>query len=143
MDENSLKNLKKQIGLKIKQLRTEKNWSRKQMTDKLNISVPAYGSIERGETDVSITRLAQLADIFEMTLPDLLGITGKTISNVTKVRTQTCFGINPVLNNMDNLNFRQELEKYQQAQQKEIENLQRRITQLEEKINQLLKNERR
>jgi len=109
------------------------------------MSVPGYGSIERGETDVCVTRLAQLAEIFEITLSNLLGMTEKTVFNFTKTQTtSTCFGINPILNNLDDLNLKQELEKYQQiqqAQQKEIENLQRQITQLEESF-KLLKDER-
>jgi transcriptional regulator with XRE-family HTH domain len=71
--------LKKQIGLKIRQLRAVKGWSRQQMADKLDMSVTGYGSIERGECDVAVTRLAQIAETLEITLADLLEWNGRNI----------------------------------------------------------------
>jgi transcriptional regulator with XRE-family HTH domain len=38
------------------------------VAEKLDMSVNGYGDIERGETDVNLSRLEQLADLFEMTL---------------------------------------------------------------------------
>jgi len=45
--------LKKEIGIKIKQMRTIKGWSREHMADKLKMSVSNYGNIERGETNLT------------------------------------------------------------------------------------------
>jgi transcriptional regulator with XRE-family HTH domain len=136
MDENILK---KQIGRKIKQLRVIKQWSRQQVADKLELSVTSYGSIERGETDMCIMRLAQLAEIFEVTLPDLLGLSEKTIFNFTKTHNTECLiGINSAANDSTLKNELKECQLTRQAQEREIEYLKQQIAQLQE-INQLLK----
>jgi transcriptional regulator with XRE-family HTH domain len=143
--DNSL--LKEQIGLKVKQLRTIKSWSREQMADKIGISVAAYGCIERGDTDISVTRLAQLAEIFEITLSDLLGLTEKNVFNYTQAYKpayyKTCHNlqVNSPPSATQDSTLQYEIEKYQliqQSQQKEIEHLQRQLVQLEE-INRLLR----
>ena len=141
---NSL--LKEQIGLKVKQLRTVKSWSREQMANKIGISVAAYGSIERGETNVNATRLAQLAEIFEITLSDLLGLTEKNVFNFITGTHNKCdnWQVNSPPGTTQDSTLQHEIEKYQliqQSQQKEIEHLQRHIAQLEE-INRLLKEKR-
>jgi len=137
--DNSL--LKEQIGLKVKQLRTIKNWSREQMADKIGISVAAYGCIERGKTDISVTRLARLAEIFEITLFDLLGITEKNVFNFITGTHNKCHNwqVNSPPGATQDSTLQHEIEKYQliqQSQQKEIEHLQRQLVQLEE-INRL------
>jgi transcriptional regulator with XRE-family HTH domain len=137
MDENTLK---KQIGLKIKQLRIVKGWSRQQVADELEMSVTGYGSIERGETDMCVTRLIQIAQIFETGLAELLGFTEKTVFNFTKTHTEYLIGINSASNDF---NWKYELKECQlvrQAQEREIEYLKQQIAQLHE-INQFLKNQ--
>jgi len=42
------------------------------MADELNITVAAYSNIERGITDISVTRLYQIAGILELFIEDLL-----------------------------------------------------------------------
>lgn len=78
MDEETLK---KQVGNKIKQLRQIKNWSRPQVADKLEMSENNYGCIERGKINISLVHLAQLAEIFDTSIPDLIGADGKNIFN--------------------------------------------------------------
>ena len=141
MDEEALK---KQIGLKIKQLRTIKGWSRQAAADELEMSLAGYGSIERGETDMCVVRLAQIAKIFEVNLNISFGLDEKTTINFTQQDNKECnnwqFNSSPNEIN-DLLNQKHELEKYQliqQSQTTEIENLKQQIIQLQE-INQLLK----
>ncbi len=62
MDEETLK---KQVGNKIRELRSIKHWSRLRVADKLEMSETNYGCIERGEINVSLVHLAQLAEIFD------------------------------------------------------------------------------
>ena len=56
---------------KIKLLRKEREWSQETMATKLNISLNSYGSIERGDTNLSLTRIEEIADIFKITLVKL------------------------------------------------------------------------
>jgi len=135
MDENTLK---KQIGYRIKQWRVIKRWSRQQVADKLELSVTSYGSIERGETDMCIMRLAQLAEIFEVTLPDLLGLSEKTVFNFTETHNIGLIGINSAANDSTLKYELKECQLTRQAQEREIEYLKQQIAQLQE-INQLLK----
>jgi transcriptional regulator with XRE-family HTH domain len=55
-----------ELGKKIKSLRQKKGWSQVEAAEKLGISVPAFSKIETDITDVNISRLSQIADIFEV-----------------------------------------------------------------------------
>lgn len=62
----------KTISDRLRALRIQHNWKQWQVAGFLNISVPAYSKIENGNTDVSITRLKQLAKIFKVTAAELI-----------------------------------------------------------------------
>jgi len=75
--------LKKKIGNKIKKLRDSNGLPQKVVAAKLEMSPTAYGNMERGETDICITRLVQIAEIFHADLSDILDFKEKTIYNYT------------------------------------------------------------
>lgn len=134
---------RKQIGSEIKKLRVLNDWSRQQAADELEMSLAGYGSIERGETDMCITRLAQIAEVFKADLKISLGSEERIITNFTQQYNRECnnwqFGTPNQINDL--LNLKHELEKsqlIQQSQTIEIENLKQQIIQLQE-INNLLK----
>jgi len=52
------------------------------MAQKLGIAVSSYAKIERGETDVNVSRLVQIADVFETNVSDLLAVNGHNVFNV-------------------------------------------------------------
>ena len=56
----------------IRTLREERNWSQKEMAEKLHMSVNGYAKIERGENSVNIFRLEQIAAILEVDIHELL-----------------------------------------------------------------------
>jgi transcriptional regulator with XRE-family HTH domain len=56
---------------KVKLLRKEREWSQETMATKLNISLNSYGAIERGDTNLGMTRIEEIADVFEITLEEL------------------------------------------------------------------------
>lgn len=64
----------KQIGERIRQLRQQKGFSQENMADQLNISTTAYGDIERGKTDVTLSRLYKIAEVLGTGLAPILGI---------------------------------------------------------------------
>jgi transcriptional regulator with XRE-family HTH domain len=45
------------------------------MADSLGISTTSYGDIERGKTDLTLSRLHQIAEVFEISITTLLGET--------------------------------------------------------------------
>ncbi|MBL0911430.1 MAG: helix-turn-helix transcriptional regulator [Bacteroidia bacterium] len=58
--------MKEKIADKIRLFRLSKNYSQQNMADELGITVAAYSNIERGVTDITVTRLFQIAEILEM-----------------------------------------------------------------------------
>lgn len=58
--------LKKIVGQRLQLLRIERNLTQEQMSEKLHLSTSAYCKIEYGETDLTLTRLNKIAEIFGM-----------------------------------------------------------------------------
>jgi transcriptional regulator with XRE-family HTH domain len=56
---------------KVKLLRKEREWSQETMATKLNISLNSYGAIERGDTNLGLIRIEEIADAFDITLEKL------------------------------------------------------------------------
>ncbi|MDF7816476.1 helix-turn-helix transcriptional regulator [Runella sp. MFBS21] len=63
----------KPLADKIRLLRLERGFSQENMADSLGISTTSYGDIERGKTDITLSRLMQIAEIYGITLLTLLG----------------------------------------------------------------------
>lgn len=57
---------------KIRFLRKVKSWTQEDVAEKLGMSVNGYGSIERGETDICLSRLENIADVFGIDLISLI-----------------------------------------------------------------------
>ena len=61
-----------EFGKKIRLLRHQKGWSQEEVSKRLTISIPAYSKIETGITDVNVTRLGEIAAIFDLSIVQLL-----------------------------------------------------------------------
>lgn len=53
-------------------MRLEKNWSQEQTAEKLQMSLNAYGCMERGETCPNLHRLRQVSEVFSIKLEELV-----------------------------------------------------------------------
>ena len=62
----------KTLGKKIRLLRHQKGWSQEDVAKRLDISIPAFSKIETGITDINLSRLEQISNLFEMTVVQLL-----------------------------------------------------------------------
>lgn len=62
----------KSLGKKIRLLRHQKNWSQEDVAKRLDISIPAFSKIETSITDINLSRLEQIATLFEMTVVQML-----------------------------------------------------------------------
>lgn len=62
----------KTIGQTIRTLRRKQEWSQEEVAVQLGMSVPAFSKIETGLTDINLSRLEQIAGVFDMTAIDLL-----------------------------------------------------------------------
>jgi transcriptional regulator with XRE-family HTH domain len=62
----------KAIIANVRKIREAKHYSQEYLAAKLNISQNAYSSIELCRTGVSLSRLIRIAEILEISLPDLV-----------------------------------------------------------------------
>ena len=62
----------KTLGKKIRLLRHQKGWSQEDVAKRLDISIPAFSKIETGITDINLSRLEQIANIYELDVVQLL-----------------------------------------------------------------------
>ena len=82
--------LKKQLGLRLKELRVAKGLKQEDL-EQLGFSYRYYGRIERGLANITLGTLVKLCEIFEVSLSDLFAITdgaGKTSGNREAVAVQ-------------------------------------------------------
>lgn len=67
----------------IRKIRELKNISREYMASKLHISETQYGKIERNETDITIKRIIEIADILEVPYSKIFELNMNQILNNT------------------------------------------------------------
>ncbi|HRP59917.1 MAG TPA: helix-turn-helix transcriptional regulator, partial [Vicingus sp.] len=72
------------IGNTIKKLRELKNYTQSYMSERLNMSLSGYSKIERDETDISLKRLRQIAEILETDYSNILNFDESKIFNITQ-----------------------------------------------------------
>ncbi|PTS97184.1 transcriptional regulator [Pedobacter sp. HMWF019] len=54
------------IGLRIRSLRQKIENSQEQIAKKLGISIPAFSKMETGITDINVSRIFQIAELFKV-----------------------------------------------------------------------------
>ncbi len=64
--------LQRKIGGEIKKLRLINEWTQEQVAEQLFICRDAYGDIERGKTDICLSRLVQIANLFGVDVTQLI-----------------------------------------------------------------------
>jgi transcriptional regulator with XRE-family HTH domain len=122
-----------EIYEKIRFMRSFKNWSQEEMAGRLGLSVNGYAKIERGETDVTLSRLKQIVDVLGIDLSELFGLTEKNIFHFAGTHYQV--NHSPNASATEPIEFKHELEKsHLIIQQQEISYLQEEIVQLKEII---------
>ena len=62
--------MKKAVGLRIKRIRENLSITRDDVADHLDITNSAYAKIERGDTDMSVTRLESIAGFLKVNVVD-------------------------------------------------------------------------
>ena len=63
---------------KIRVMREINQWSQEEMAEKLAMSANGYAKIERGQTNINIEKLKQIAQIFNIDMVDLIANQDKT-----------------------------------------------------------------
>jgi len=133
--------LKKQVGLKIKELRQKKGLSRKQIAGKLDISENGVGHIERGEVDISLARLFEIGQVLNVKInieiDESLDSNEKNIFNFNKAKITKTKYLNVEITSLEinEINLKHELEKaliLLQEREKEVDYLKREVIYLSE-----------
>ena len=68
------KKANKSVGSNIRTLRHQRGWSQEDVANRLGISIPAFSKIETGVTDINLSRLEQIANIYEINVVNLLSL---------------------------------------------------------------------
>jgi transcriptional regulator with XRE-family HTH domain len=68
----------------LKNIRKSKGFSQEQVADYIGIDTTNYGRIERGQSSITFDRLIQLADLYEMTVVELVIEITNTKTNSVK-----------------------------------------------------------
>jgi len=76
------------LSEKIRQIRLRKGLSQENMADMLGLSTTAYGDLERGRTELSFSRLENIAKLLDIPLPELLGFESMTLSETEWLRQE-------------------------------------------------------
>lgn len=70
------------VGQNIKTIRELRNFTQDYMASQLNMSVSNYSNIENGKTDLTVTRLEQIAGILHIDCKQILNLNPAQILNV-------------------------------------------------------------
>ncbi|MGB4773747.1 MAG: helix-turn-helix transcriptional regulator [Daejeonella sp.] len=103
------------LGKKIRLLRHQKGWSQEDVAKRLAISIPAFSKIETGITDVNLSRLEQISNLFELSVVKLL-----TLNDAEQQEKYN--------------NELEEMTKKLQEREKEVIDLQKKIIELYEEL---------
>lgn len=127
---------------KIKQARKKKDWSQMETAKKLNMSLNAYGCLERGESRPTLRRLEQLAQVFETNLVGLVSDDERNFFNLGGTYSNHCQNWYSNSPSEQLSQLQHELEKVHlitQQQATEIEYLKQQNADLRELVNVLKK----
>jgi len=71
-----------QIAENIKKFRELKNLTRDQMAADLEMSLSGYGKLERGEVDITISKLYKIAEVLNVSVSQIMDFNVSNIFNV-------------------------------------------------------------
>ncbi|GGC09169.1 helix-turn-helix domain-containing protein [Dyadobacter sediminis] len=81
-------NIASHLSERIRQIRLQKGLSQENMADMLGLSTTAYGDLERGRTELSVSRLENIARLLDVPLSGLLGLESATMSETEWLRQE-------------------------------------------------------
>lgn len=61
------------LGSNLKRLRNRYNYTQQQVADKIGVTRPAYTAYEKGTRNPDSSMLSKLADVFDVSIDELLG----------------------------------------------------------------------
>jgi transcriptional regulator with XRE-family HTH domain len=79
MNETIKKKTNKSVGKNIRTFRHQHGWSQEDVASRLGISIPAFSKIETGVTDINLSRLEQIANIYEVDVVKILSMDAEEV----------------------------------------------------------------
>ncbi|CAG5069928.1 hypothetical protein DYBT9623_02668 [Dyadobacter sp. CECT 9623] len=76
------------LSEKIRLIRLQKGLSQENMADMLGLSTTAYGDLERGRTELSVSRLENIAKLLDVPLQEMLGFDSLSMSETDWLRQE-------------------------------------------------------
>ena len=70
-----------QTGQNIKAIRELKNYTQDYVASQLNMSIPNYSNIETGKTELTLTRLQQIAAVLQIDFRQILNLNRAQLLN--------------------------------------------------------------
>lgn len=108
----------------IRKYRELKGYTRQYIAAEISMSASGYGKMERGEVDLTISRLLAIAEVFEIDLSQLLELDVKQIFNVSNNNYVQALGAQT-----DTINFSttdQYIEKYIKVLEEKVKSLEQK-----------------
>lgn len=96
--------MKKVLAELIRSKRAGKGLKQEDIADRLGISIGTYSNIERGKTDITVSRLYEIADILDVSIYDFLPPNMISSANIQEPT-------NPKLNIALDTSFKDEIRK--------------------------------
>ena len=125
--------LQKVVGQRLKLLRQEKQLTQEQMSEKLNIATSTYCKIEYGETDLTLSRLSQIAETLEMSAIELFSKIDGDVCSINNYYNTVGAGIAKD-NSTINMESNEDLRELVKANSRLIDMLSRQVEILEAKL---------
>ena len=108
----------KEVIENIKKFRELKKVTRDEIADKLDMSLSGYSKLERGEVDLTLTKLFKIAAILEVSVSQILTFDASQIFNINNST-----GANGYVNEFHQHNSDEYKEKYIKMLENEIARL--------------------
>jgi transcriptional regulator with XRE-family HTH domain len=124
--------LLKQVGQNLKKIRKEKKLEIKDVVTQLRITPQAYGNIENGKVDLNISRLADIANVLQVGVEEILNTEGGDVTNYHSTNNSGDYQVQHVegyhINHIGVVNIPEE--NFLNILQKEMEQLRQQIATL-------------
>ncbi len=76
--------IKSNVYLNIRKIRELKNLTREYVAEELKMSMSGYGKIERGEVDLTVTKLTEIAKVLDVSIEFIFKFDVSVFFNDTK-----------------------------------------------------------
>jgi transcriptional regulator with XRE-family HTH domain len=70
----------REVGTRLREIRKQKSLTQEQVANLLHMSPAGYAKIERGETDLNISRLQEISKVLEINIENIVSPNKDTIS---------------------------------------------------------------